>query len=78
MHKFHLGQSVAYRAPGRRLYASPGAYVVTARFPERDGEFEYHIRSASDRYERMARESELSAINDDAEAKAAGEAKAKL
>ena len=76
MHKFHLGQSVAYHAPGRRLYASPGAYLVTARFPER--EFEYHIRSASDRYERMARESELSAIDDDAEAKAAGEPKAKL
>ena len=76
MHKFHLGQSVAYHASGRRLYASPGAYLVTARFPEREGEFEYHIRSASDRYERMARESELSAI--DAEAMAAGEPKAKL
>jgi hypothetical protein len=51
---------------------------VTARFPERDGEFEYHIRSASDIYERMARESELGAINDDAAPKTDGEPNAKL
>ena len=44
---------------------------MTARFPERDGEFEYHIRSASEQHERMARESELSAIDDTAAAKAA-------
>ena len=68
MHKFHLGQSVAYRAPGWRLYAYPGAYVVTAKFPERDGEFEYHIRSAGEQHERMARESELTAIAVDAPA----------
>jgi hypothetical protein len=70
MHKFHLGQMVTYRAPGGRLYASAGAYVVTARFPERDGEFEYHIRHMGEQHERMARESGLSAIDDTAEAKA--------
>ena len=25
MHKFHLGQSVTFRAPGGRHYAAPGA-----------------------------------------------------
>jgi hypothetical protein len=68
--KFHLGQSVAYCAPGGRLYAPPGAYVVTAKLPERDGEFEYHIRSAGEQHERMARESELSVIAVDASAPA--------
>jgi hypothetical protein len=36
--------------------------VVTAKLPERDGAFEYHIRSANEEYERIARENELSAI----------------
>jgi hypothetical protein len=72
MHKFHLGQSVTFRAPGGRLFAPPGAYVVTAKLPERDGEFEYHIRSTSEQHERVARESELSALRE-TEAKAAGE-----
>ena len=43
MHKFHLGQAVAYRA-SRGLYAASGAYAVTAKLPERDGEYEYRIR----------------------------------
>jgi hypothetical protein len=64
MHKFHLGQSVTFRAPGGRLFAPPGAYVVTAKLPERDGEFEYHIRSTSEQHERVALESELSALRE--------------
>jgi hypothetical protein len=61
MHKFHLGQAVEYRA-ARGLYAASGAYVVTPKLPERDGQFEYHIRSASEAHERIAREGELTAI----------------
>jgi len=38
-HKFILGQAVGYTAT-RGLYAPPGIYVVTAKLPERDGEFE--------------------------------------
>ena len=57
-HLFILGQAVEYRSP-RGRYAPPGIYVVTAKLPERDGEFEYHIRHSSDLHERIARESEL-------------------
>ena len=57
-HKFILGQAVEYYSP-RGLYAPPGIYVVTAKLPERDGEFEYHIKHTSERHERIARESEL-------------------
>jgi hypothetical protein len=39
----------------------PGIYLVTAKLPERDGEFEYHIKHTSELYERIARESELQA-----------------
>jgi hypothetical protein len=59
-HKFILGQAVEY-SPPRRLYAPPGIYVVTAKLPERDGEFEYHIRHSSELHERIAKESELRA-----------------
>lgn len=61
MHKFYLGQSVSYRSP-RSIGAPSGVYVVTAKLPERDGEFEYHIRHAREQHERMVRESELSAV----------------
>ncbi len=58
MHKFHLGQAVSYRAT-RGLYAAAGEYVVTAKLPQRDGEYEYRIRNLAEAHERMARESQL-------------------
>jgi hypothetical protein len=48
MHKFHIGQAVKYRAM-RGLYAASGTYVVTAKLPERGGEFEYRIRNVPKR-----------------------------
>jgi hypothetical protein len=33
--------------------------VVTAKLPERDGEFEYHIKHINELHERIAKESEL-------------------
>jgi hypothetical protein len=73
MHKFHVGQSVSYRAT-RGLYAASGAYVVTAKLPERDGQYEYRIRHLAEAHERMAREFELQAMS---EAKTAPGGKAK-
>jgi hypothetical protein len=46
-HKFIIGQAVGYTPP-RGRYAPPEIYLVTAKLPERDGEFEYHIRHASE------------------------------
>jgi hypothetical protein len=57
-HKFTLGQAVRY-IPERMIYAPPGTYVVTAKLPERNGEFEYHIKHPGELHERFARESEL-------------------
>jgi len=34
-------------------------YLVTKLLPERDGEFEYFIRSAQEAHERIARENKL-------------------
>jgi hypothetical protein len=74
MHKFHLGQAVAYRA-ARGLYAASGAYVVTAKLPERGGEYVYSIRNVAEAHERMARESDLMAISAGDGARGAGRAK---
>ena len=68
MHKFHFGQTVEYRA----RYASWGAYVVTAKLPERDDEYEYRIRNLAEAHERMARESDLIAIAPDNKAAPGG------
>jgi predicted DNA-binding ribbon-helix-helix protein len=57
-HKFILGQGVGYTPPHGQ-YAPLGLYVVTAKLPERDGEFEYRIKHISEAHEHTARESEL-------------------
>ena len=59
-HKFKIGQRLF---PSRHRHNAEdlpqGAYVVIKRLPERDGEFEYQIRSVSELHERVAREGQL-------------------
>ena len=57
-HKFRHGQRVAL-AESARHNAARGAYIITKRLPERDGEFYYGTKSVSESHERVARESEL-------------------
>ena len=57
-HKFKLGQGVEYY-PSHSLFAPHGQYVISAVLPERDGEFQYHIKHPSEAHERAVRESEL-------------------
>jgi hypothetical protein len=63
MHKFYRGQTVEYYPP-RGISAPRGAYLVTAKLQEQEGQLEYRIRSAFEEHERMARESELEALGD--------------
>jgi hypothetical protein len=63
-HKFRIGQAVDYEPPPS-FYASRGTYIVTAVLPERAGQFEYHIRTASEEFERVAKGGELRAMADD-------------
>ena len=58
---FKIDQTVYFRpqksiAP---IAAPPGRYRITRRFPARNGEFEYAIRSDYENRDRIARESEL-------------------
>jgi hypothetical protein len=53
-HKFILGEAVEYTPP-LGLYTPPGLYVVTAKLPERDGEFDYRIKRIGELFKRTAR-----------------------
>jgi hypothetical protein len=64
MHKFYLGQAVAYNPPSGSFVPS-GKWIVTAKLPERNGECYYRIRHSVEQHERIAREGELTAIAND-------------
>ena len=56
MYKFNIGQTVFLE----RFFTVPGGTcVITKRLPERDGEFEYRIKSVNEPHERVVRESQL-------------------
>jgi hypothetical protein len=57
-HKFKIGESVFVRGPS----APATPFVIIKRMPERDGEFEYRVRSSYEPCERVVRESQLSAV----------------
>ena len=60
MHKFKLGRSVFLQPTIFNRDAPGGAFEVIKQLPERDGQFEYRIKSSSEPHERVAKESELS------------------
>jgi hypothetical protein len=51
-YKFQIGQTVFLNP---YLNVPGGACTVTKKLPERDGEFEYRVRSADEPYERVVR-----------------------
>ena len=59
--KFQVGQAVNIR-PAFSRNVPGGVYQVTAKLPERNGEFEYRIKSMHEPHERVARESELTSV----------------
>jgi hypothetical protein len=60
-YKFQIGQTV-FLLPSIIRHVPGGAYTVTKKLPEHDGEREYRVKSADEPYERVVRESELSAV----------------
>ena len=57
-YKFHIGQTV-FIVPAPNLNIPGGAYIVTKKLPEHNGELEYRVRGVAEPYERVVRESEL-------------------
>ena len=60
-YRFQIDQTV-FLAPSPTLNIPGGAYIVTKKLPERNGEFEYQVKSINEPYERVVRESELSNV----------------
>jgi hypothetical protein len=60
-HKFKIGATVFVDADHNRNYP-PGAYIITQRMPEHEGEFEYRVWSRDEQHERFVRESHLRAV----------------
>jgi len=60
-YKFQIGQTV-FLSPSLGLSMPGGAYIVTRKLPERDGEFVYQVKSANEPHQRIVRESEMSDV----------------
>jgi len=61
-HKFKVGQSVRFTPGQMSPRAGDQAYTIMRALPAEDGEYRYRIKSVYEPYERIARESELSAL----------------
>jgi hypothetical protein len=60
MHRFSVGANVYYE-PSFGAPAAPGEYKVVRQLPvERDNRLSYRIKSASESFERIAEEHQLS------------------
>jgi hypothetical protein len=63
-HKFKVGQSVRFTPRKMALPAGAQAYTILRVLPAEGGEYHYRIKSVYEHFERMALESELSALGD--------------
>jgi len=61
-HKFKVGQSVRFTPGKMRAPVGGQVYTIVRALPAEDGEYHYRIKSVYEPYERIARESELSAL----------------
>jgi hypothetical protein len=57
-HQFQIGALVRLLPAFSRNVAG-GSYEIIKQLPQRNGEFEYHIKSVTERHQRVVRESEL-------------------
>jgi hypothetical protein len=59
IHRFGIGKIVRFSATLRLPNAAAGTYRVVAQLPQRDGEFQYRIKSDREPYDRVVKEDEL-------------------
>jgi hypothetical protein len=58
-HSFITGQVVRLRKRFPPRNAGPGPYKIVAQLPERDGQFQYRVKSGSEPFYRTVPENEL-------------------
>jgi hypothetical protein len=59
-HKFKIGQEVSFSPAKLSMTASARVYKVIRCLPPEGGEYTYRIKSPTELFERVARESEIS------------------
>ena len=62
-HRFRIGQTV-FVTPSLGLRIPGGGYTITRKLPEREGEFEYRVKSVNEPHERVVRESQVRLAGD--------------
>jgi hypothetical protein len=58
-HSFITGHVVRLRKRFPRRNAAPGPYKIVAQLPERDGQFQYRVKSGCEPFYRTVPENEL-------------------
>lgn len=61
-HRFQIGQSVRFASASMMERGAAGPYKVIAQLPETAGDWQYRIKSIDHSRERVAPESQLSAV----------------
>jgi hypothetical protein len=59
-HRFQVGQ-IVFLERSRNLNVPGGEYVITKKLPERNGGFEYRVKSSKEPHQRVVREDQLKA-----------------
>lgn len=58
-HKFQVGQTVLFTARPIGQMAANGSYRVVKQLPSDGDDYQYRIKSATEAFERVAKESQL-------------------
>jgi hypothetical protein len=61
-HKFGIGETVYFTASNVSRPAANGTYEVIRLLPTEGDDYQYRIKSSTEAFERVARESQLSAV----------------
>lgn len=59
MHKYHVGQKVYYTSAMAGRGNGTGSYQIMRLLPPDGDDFQYRIKSLTEAYERVAKESQL-------------------
>ncbi|MBY0382203.1 MAG: hypothetical protein K2W78_09835 [Xanthobacteraceae bacterium] len=61
-HKFGIGETVYFTASNVSRPAATGTYEVIRLLPTEGDDYQYRIKSSTEAFERVARESQLAAV----------------
>jgi hypothetical protein len=61
-HKYHVGEIVYYTPPNFGRAAASGTYTVVKLLPSESEDYQYRIKSISEAFERVAKESQLDKV----------------